>query len=228
MRKRKGKVSNMKVAKTLKQVSLLFILIFPIFVQPASALDYSTRFNTCAQMKKQYRFGIALSLRIAGDYPAKISKLLYQRNEGLDFDYDGIVCENELLQNNLNPSTKSTTTTSSPAISVTTVAPLPISPEYVPFRSAVTATLRRGVTYQIYTCTNGQQMTNYLDILSIKTGWTQKATGISTVDAIKCSNPAYPYRVTFGWFVSENPGEVSNMRMRGFMGQPEMKVVITN
>jgi len=228
MLNQKGKVATMKVAKTFKPVSLLLLLSFPLLVTPASALSYSTRFNTCAQMKKQYRFGVALSLRIAGDYPAKISKLIYQRNEGLDFDYDGIVCENELLQNNLNPSTESTTTTPSPAVSVTTVAPLPISPEYVPFQSAVIATLRKGVTYQIYTCTNGQQMTNFLDVLSIKTGWTQKATGISTVDAAKCSNPAYQYRVTFGWFVSENPGEVSNMRMRGFIGQPEMKVVITN
>ena len=218
----------MKIAKTLRRLSLLFLLLFPLLVQPASALDYSTRFNTCAQMKKQYRFGIALSLRIAGDYPAKISKLLYLRNERLDFDYDGVICENELLQNNLNPSTKSTTTTPSAVPIVTTIAPLPTSPEYLPFQRGGSATLRRGVTYQIYACTDGQQMTTFLDILSIKTGWTQKATGISTVDAARCKTPGFPFRVTFGWLVSENPGEVSNMRMRGFIGEPEMKVVISN
>jgi hypothetical protein len=228
MLNQKGKVATMKVAKTFKPVSLLLLLSFPLLVTPASALSYSTRFNTCAQMKKQYRFGVALSLRIAGDYPAKISKLIYQRNEGLDFDYDGIVCENELLQNNLNPSTKSTTTTPSPAVSVTTVAPLPTSPQYVAIRNGGSATLRRGVTYQIYICTNGQQTTFFLDILSIKTGWTQRATGISGVDAAKCTTPAYPFRVTFGWLVSENPGEVSSMRLRGFIGEWEMKVVITN
>ena len=218
----------MRISKTLKRVSLLFVLLFPLLVQPTSALEYSTRFNTCQQLKKQYRFGVALNLKMAGDYPAKISKLIYRRNKGLDFDYDGIVCENHKLQDFLNPNSKSTTTTSRPAISVTTVAPPPTSSEYVGFRNGGFATLRKGVTYQIYVCTNGQQMTNFLDILSIKTGWTQRATGISTVDAAKCSNPGYPYRVTFGWFVSENPGEVSNMRLRGFMGEPQMKVVITN
>ena len=218
----------MKIAKTLKRVSLLFLLLFPLLAQPTSALEFSKRFNTCAQMKKQYRFGVALSRKIAGDYPAKVSKSIYIRNERLDFDYDGIVCENERLQNNLNPNTKSTTTTPSAVPIVTTIAPLPTSPEYLPFRRGRSATLRRGVTYQIYTCTNGQQSTKFLDILSIKTGWTQKATGISTVDAARCKTPGYPFQVTFGWLVSENPGEVSNMRMRGFIGELEMKVVISN
>jgi hypothetical protein len=133
-------------------------------------------------MKKQYRFGIALSLRIAGDYPAKISKLLYQQNEGLDFDYDGIVCENELLQNNLNPSTKSTTTTPSPVVSVTTIAPVATSPQYVQWRTGSSAFLRSG----------------------------------------------FPYIVTFGWIVTEAPGQVTRMRLRGFSNPLEMTVVISN
>jgi hypothetical protein len=219
----------MKIAKTLKQVSLLFILIFPIVVQPASALDYSTRFNTCAQMKKQYRFGIALSLRIAGDYPAKISKLLYQRNEGLDFDYDGIVCENELLQNNLNPRLIPATSTSTSTTTTSVASPLPQSPQNLSFRSGSTANLRKGVLYQITLCTDtAEGETLFLDILSITTGWTQRATGLLGIDASKCSSAGYPYLVTFGWLVSESPGQVSSMRLRGFSNPLEMKVVISN
>jgi len=219
----------MKIAKTLKRVSLLFVLLFPLLVQPTSALGNSTKFNTCAQMKKQYRFGVALSLRVAGVYPAKISKLIYQRNEGLDFDYDGIVCENELLQNNLNPNTKSTTTTSIPAVSVTTVVPLPASPQYVAWRNGGSATLRSGVAYQIYVCALNANTTAYLDVLSIKTGWTQKSTGRAVLDAARCTNAqGYQFMWTFGWIVSEIPGEVSKMMLRGFIGPTEMMVVISN
>jgi hypothetical protein len=218
----------MKIAKTLKPVSLLLLLSFPLLVQPASALSYSTRFNTCAQMKKQYRFGIALSLRIAGDYPAKISKLLYQRNEGLDFDYDGIVCENETLQRNLNPDATPSTTTSSTVKTVTTVAPLPTSPEFISFRNGGSITLRRGVTYQIFLCADSADYVSYMDYQSIKTGWTQKAIGVDLLDASRCSSPGYPYRTSHGWFVTENPGEVTSIRLRGWIGDQQMTVVITN
>jgi hypothetical protein len=218
----------MKIAKTLKPVSLLLLLSFPLLVQPASALSYSTRFNTCAQMKKQYRFGIALSLRIAGNYPAKISKLLYQRNEGLDFDYDGIVCENETLQRNLNPVATPSTTTSSTVKTVTTVAPLPTSPEFISFRNGGSITLRRGVTYQIFLCADSAGAVSYMDYQSIKTGWTQKAIGVDLLDASRCSSPGYPYRTSHGWFVTENPGEVTSIRLRGWIGDQQMTVVITN
>lgn len=223
-----GTVTDMKIGETLKRVSLLYVLLFPLLVQPTSALGNSTKFNTCAQMKKQYRFGVALNLRVAGDYPAEISKLIYQRNKGLDYDYDGIVCENELLQNSLNPNTRSTTTTSIQGVSVTTVVPLPISPQYVPFRNGGSVTLRGGVAYQIYACATGQNGTTYLDVLSIKTGWTQKATGRSELDATRCPNPSLRYMWTFGWIVTETPGEISKFILRGFTGVLEMTVVISN
>ncbi len=179
-------------------------------------------------MKKQYRFGVALSLKIAGDYPAKISKLIYMRNEGLDFDYDGIVCENEQLQNNLNPKlipATTTTTTTTPVLS-----PLPQSPQNLNFRSGGSANLRKGVLYQITLCTNtAEGSTLFMDILSITTGWTQRATGLLGIDTTKCNGAGYPYLVTFSWLVSESPGQVSSLRLRGFAGgYLEMKVVITN
>ena len=221
----------MRISKTLKRVSLLFVLLFPLLVQPTSALEYSTRFNTCQQLKKQYRFGVALNLKKAGDYPAKISKLIYKRNKGLDFDYDGIVCENHKLQDFLNPSTKTTTTsiTPTPATSVPTVAPLPTSPQYVGFRNGGSRTLRKGVTYQIYTCSDYAGPTSYMDIFSTTNGWTQKAVGVDLLDATKCSSPGYPYRTSYGWSVIESPGQVTNLRLRGYVGGfLEMKVVITN
>jgi hypothetical protein len=218
----------MSIIKNRKRVVLVFLLLFPLLTQQTSALEYSTRFNTCAQMKKQYRFGVALSLKISGDYPAKISKLIYQRNKGLDFDYDGIVCENETLQRNLNPSATQVPTTSSTVQPVTTNAPLPTSPVFVEFRNGSSITLRRGVTYQIYLCADSAGAVSYMDYLSIKTGWTQKAIGVDLLDATRCSNPGFPYRTSHGWFVTENPGEVTSIRMRGWTENLQMTVVITN
>ena len=68
----------------------------------------------------------------------------------------------------------------------------------------------------------------YLDIFSIKTGWTQKAASTEIIDA-RCSNPGYLNLISWGWRVSEDIGEVSKMRVYGFEGGPiEMTVVITN
>jgi len=67
----------------------------------------------------------------------------------------------------------------------------------------------------------------YLEIFSIKTGWTQKATSTEIIDA-RCSTPSYPILISWGWRVSENIGEVSKMRIYGFENPIEMNVVITN
>jgi hypothetical protein len=208
------------------------LLLFAVLVQPSSAIGFSAKFKNCDQLTAKHRFGVALSLKVAGDYPATISKQIYVENGFLDSDSDGIVCENELLQNNLNPKTKSVTTTSTTLKAATTVvpiAPLPTSPQFLQVYRGGSATLRRGITYQVYTCVNRQGLPFYLEIFSIKTGWTQKATGTETIDAVRCSTPSYPILISWGWQVSENIGEVSKMRVIGFSNGPiEMTVVITN
>jgi hypothetical protein len=205
------------------------LLLFAVLVQPSSAIGFSAKFKNCDQLTAKHRFGVALSLKVAGNYPATISKQIYFENSFLDSDSDGIVCENELLQNNLNPNTKSVTTTSTTATTVVPIAPLPTSPQFLQVYRGGSATLRRGITYQVYTCADRQGLPLYLEIFSIKTGWTQKATSKETIDAARCSTPGYPIQITWGWQVSENIGEVSKMRVIGFSNGPiEMTVVITN
>jgi hypothetical protein len=218
----------MSQIQVFKKSFIASLLLFALFAQPTLAMSFSTNYKNCAQLKVKYRFGVALSLKTAGDYPAKISKSIYGTNSFLDSDSDGIACENEILQNNLNPNARSTTTTSSPAVSVTSVAPVATSPQYVEWRNGGSVTLRSGVSYQIYACTDGQNGTTYLDVFSIKTGWTQKATGRSALDAARCPNPSRLYPWTFGWIVTEIPGEVSKMMLRGIRLVSEMTVVISN
>jgi hypothetical protein len=224
-------------SRIIQKSFIASLLLFALLVQPSSAIGFSAKYKNCAQLKAKHRFGVALSLKIAGNYPATISKQIYVENGFLDSDSDGIVCENELLQNNLNPKTKWTTpstpstpsTTLKAATTVVPIAPLPTSPQFLRLQSGGTATLRRGITYQIYACVNKQGLPFKLEIYLIRTGWSYKAFSTETVDAVRCSTPGYPFQITWVWQVSENIGEVSKMRVIGFLNGPiEMTVVITN
>jgi len=151
-------------SRIIQKSFIASLLLFALVVQPSSASGFSAKFKNCNQLTAKHRFGVALSLKVAGDYPATISKQIYVENGFLDSDSDGIVCENELLQNNLNPKTKWTTpstpstpsTTLKAATTVVPIAPLPTSPQFLRLQSGGTATLRRGITYQIYACVNRQ------------------------------------------------------------------------
>ena len=216
-------------SRIIQKSFIASLLLFAVLVQPSSASSFSAKFKNCDQLTAKHRFGVALSLKVAGDYPATISKQIYVENGFLDSDSDGIVCENELLQNNLNPKTKSVTTTLTPTTIVVPIAPLPTSPQFLRLQSGGTATLRRGITYQIYSCVNRQGLPFKLDIYSIRTGWTYKAFSTETVDAVRCSTPGYPFQITWVWQVSENIGEVSKLRVtKSGSSTSEMKVVITN
>ena len=219
-------------SRIIQKSFIASLLLFAVLVQPSSASSFSAKFKNCDQLTAKHRFGVALSLKVAGDYPATISKQIYVENGFLDSDSDGIVCENELLQNNLNPKTKSVTTTSTTLKAATTVvpiAPLPTSPQFLRLQSGGTATLRRGITYQIYSCVNRQGLPFKLEIYSIRTSWSYKAFSTETVDAVRCSTPGYPFQITWVWQVSENIGEVSKLRVtKSGSSTSEMNVVITN
>ena len=216
-------------SRIIQKSFIASLLLFAVLVQPSSASSFSAKFKNCDQLTAKHRFGVALSLKVAGDYPATISKQIYVENGFLDSDSDGIVCENELLQNNLNPKTKSVTTTLTPTTIVVPIAPLPTSPQFLRLQSGGTATLRRGITYQIYACVNKQGLPFKLEIYLIRTGWSYKAFSTETVDAVRCSTPGYPFQITWVWQVSENIGEVSKLRVtKSGSSTSEMKVVITN
>ena len=125
--------------------------------------------------------------------------------------------------------TSTTSTTLKVATTVVPIAPLPTSPQFLKLQSGGSATLRRGITYQIYACVNKQGLPFKLEIYLIRTGWSYKAFSTETVDAVRCSTPGYPFQITWVWQVSENIGEVSKLRVtRSGSSTSEMNVVITN
>ena len=76
-------------------VSLLFICL-----SPSANAASSQRFKSCDQLLKKYRWGVALNQISAGALRNKILVMpsIYKTNRILDFDKDGVACENELLQ----------------------------------------------------------------------------------------------------------------------------------
>jgi hypothetical protein len=214
--------------RVIQKSFIASLLMFALLAQPSSAKGFSVKYKNCAQLKTKYRLGVALSFKVVGSYPATVSRSIYITNKFLDSDSDGIICENELLQKKLNPSVTTVPPIPTTTTRVTTVPPLPTSPQYVEFENGGSVTLRKGVSYQIYLCSDSANSTSYMDILSMTTGWTQKATGTDLLDATRCSEPGYPYRTSHGWSVSENPGQVTKVRFRGWWDVLEMTVVITN
>jgi len=59
-------------------------------------------FKNCAAVKAKYPNGVAINFAVAGRSRAEINRGVYLSNQRLDRDRDGVICENELVQ---NPST---------------------------------------------------------------------------------------------------------------------------
>lgn len=87
-------------------------------------LANATMFRNCAALNKVHVDGIAINFAVVGTSGAKIDRKLYLKNQKLDRDRDGLICENEYLQAiGLTPST--TTTTLPPKTRTTPVSDLP-------------------------------------------------------------------------------------------------------
>lgn len=205
----------------IRKMLLATVVFFGSLSHSASALDYAAGFKNCSQMRATYRLGVAINAKISGEYPAVINKRIYSANSFLDKDSDGIVCENEILQIKLNLSAGSPSTTTTPP-----TLPTPQSPQSLTFQNGGSANLVKGVTYIIKAC-GVKPWPTYLDVLSLTNGWTQKATATWGIDTSFCQK-SFPYLVSFGWKVIENPGEVTSIQLRGFTNEMKMKVVITD
>lgn len=77
---------------------LLIISCVVSLVGPAQTAGAQT-FRNCSALKAKYPKGIAVNFRVIGRSGAIINRELYLKNQRLDKDRDGIVCENEQLQN---------------------------------------------------------------------------------------------------------------------------------
>lgn len=71
-------------------------------------------FKNCAAVKAKYPNGVAINFRAMGTSGAEINRAVYLRNQRLDRDKDGLICEDESKQN--PNSTTATTTTIAPSI----------------------------------------------------------------------------------------------------------------
>ena len=77
---------------------LLIISCLVSLVGPAQTAGAQT-FKNCSALKAKYPKGIAVNFGVIGRSGAIINRELYLKNQRLDKDRDGIVCENEQLQN---------------------------------------------------------------------------------------------------------------------------------
>ena len=202
-------------------------------------------FRNCSQFNRTYKFGVALNSVATGEYPAKISRVIYLKYSNLDFDNDGIVCEKETLQNATVKKTVPVATVPVATVPVatvpiatvpvatipkviattTTLTPLPTSPQRVNWNTGGTLNLRTGVTYIIQSCLNNSGTISYLEVLTSATAWTTKVVGFKYIDATKCTDPKYPYLLEWTWQVTETAGQASKMRITPWGS--EMNIVIS-
>jgi S1-C subfamily serine protease len=94
---------------------LLIIIVLPSVAQAQT-------FKNCRELNKKYQDGIAINFGVVGTSRARIDRSLFIRNQRLDRDRDGLVCENEYLQ---GLATTTTTSTVPPKTRTTPVADLP-------------------------------------------------------------------------------------------------------
>jgi S1-C subfamily serine protease len=80
-------------------------------------------FRNCATLKAKYSNGVAINFGVIGTSGAEINRTVYLRNQRLDRDKDGIICEDEWAQS-LSATTTTTTTTTLPVTRKTPISDL--------------------------------------------------------------------------------------------------------
>jgi len=80
-------------------------------------------FRNCATLKAKYPNGVAINFGVTGTSGAEINRAVYLKNQRLDRDKDGIICEDEWAQS-LATSTTTTTTTTVPVTRKTPISDL--------------------------------------------------------------------------------------------------------
>ena len=114
---------DLREAMRASRLLVAILLISTVLVLGSSTAN-ATSFKNCAALNRVYVDGIAINFSVVGTSQAKIDRKLYLKNQKLDRDRDGLVCENEYQQSvGLTPST--TTTTLPPKTRTTPVSDLP-------------------------------------------------------------------------------------------------------
>jgi len=106
------------VAKWREVVMALFLMATVFYALPETA--EAQTFKNCAAVKAKYPNGVAINFAAMGRSRAEINRDIYLRHQRLDRDKDGVICEDEVLQ---NPPTASTSTTTTSTTTSTTTIP---------------------------------------------------------------------------------------------------------
>ena len=212
-------------------------------LSPSVSAASTQQFKNCVQLIKKYKWGVALNRAVAKDLGKKIyvNPSVYRANKTLDFDKDGVICENEKLQY-LIPTTTTTYVPPTTAYKPPTTIYVPPTTAYIAPTTTVVA--RPSGTWNPMWMTLGApndstgspiggpglnvvygERTELIFCLSsgenpstleVKDGgvWRIVASGFrQSSDAGRCSNPAEPITFSFYWVVDANG--TKNFRRNG-------------
>ena len=101
--------------------TLLFVVSILASTCAIPSIANAQTFKNCRELRKKYPDGLAINFSVVGTSLARIDRRLYLRNQRLDRDRDGLVCENEYQQ---GLATTTTTSTLPPRTRTTQVSDL--------------------------------------------------------------------------------------------------------
>lgn len=172
-------------------------------------------FKNCGTLRTKYPNGVAINFQVMGTSAAEINRAIYLRNQRLDRDKDGVICEDELKQ---NPTT-TTTTTTLVGMRTGNLAPTGTWEDlYFYDRKA----LLFGRSYRIYICATGEG-SSYFEVQTSGT-WVQKAKSVTSRPSSFCVE-THPYLHSYYWIAdAPETGYLSslNTRLTGFSSKPEV------
>ena len=193
---------------------LLTSLLFAQFTNNAQAQMQPSKYSSCKSIQSAYPLGVAKDKKSAGLYKAKISAAIYGKYEKFDFDFDGIICEKEMLQTAMLPTT--TTSTTLPGMSGGNVPPAGNWEDGYVYD---TKELLLGKGYRLYTCASGTvQGSSRLEV-QISGQWTTKAISVNSTPSSFCG-AAYPILHSYYWIIDVSGPEAKtslNIRLAGFL-----------
>lgn len=83
------------IRNTARQVAVSLISAVSLIVVGLSEEASARTFKNCAQLRSMHPQGVAINFGAAGGSGAYISREIYLRNQRMDRDRDGIICEVE-------------------------------------------------------------------------------------------------------------------------------------
>jgi len=124
---------NIKRPHLFLVVSVVLLTLLPWNVAEGQT------FKNCSAVRAKYPRGVAINFSVTGTSGAEINRVVYLRNQRLDRDKDGLICENENLQSLGTTTTVPVTTTTT--VPVTRRTPVSDLAEFVRVYGAAVTTI---------------------------------------------------------------------------------------